>query len=143
MKGLVWGFFGVLAALWSLGAWMLHGLAGAGPAAVTTLTRWFGLDLAQTQWIADGLGMAGWAAQALVLLFWLMGLVLLGMFGWMGSRAADGMAQLGDEVARMREQGGAGDGRGPVIEGETIAVRREPVASLPRDPVPDRDPPAG
>ena len=28
MKGLVWGLFGLLAALWSLFAWLLHGIAG-------------------------------------------------------------------------------------------------------------------
>jgi hypothetical protein len=138
MKGLVWGFFGLLGALWSLGAWLLHGLAGAGPAAVTTLTRWLGLDLAQTQWIADGLGVAGWMAQALVVLFWLMGLGLIAMFGVMGSRAVDGMAQLGEEAARERERGTAGRGTGPVIEGEAITVRREPPPALRQ---PEREPP--
>jgi hypothetical protein len=146
MKGLVWGFFGLLAALWSLAAWALHGLAGAGPAAVTTLTRWLGLDLAQTQWIADGLGAAGWLAQALVLLFWLMGLGLLGLFGLMSSRAVDGMAQLGEEVARARDEAGrgigGGIGGGPVIEGEAISVRRAAPPQLHR-PEPQREPPNG
>ncbi len=127
MKGAIWGFFGLLAALWSVVAWLLHGLAGSGSAAVVTLSKWFGIDPSQTQWLADGLGAAGWLAQGVVILIWLMGMGLLLLFGWMGSRAASGMEDIGEELRRDAQV----RGQGPVVEGE-IAVRRV-------DPARERD----
>jgi hypothetical protein len=126
MKGAIWGLFGFLAALWSLLAWLLHGLAGSGSAAVVTLSRWLDIEPASTQWLADGLAMAGGLAQVLVVLAWLVGMGMLGLFGWMGSRAVDGVEDMGLELQRSAQVRGAG----PVIEGE-FAVR--PANSRPRD----------
>ena len=61
-------------------AWLLHGIAGAGSAAVVSLSKWMGIDPSQTQWIADGLAAAGWLAQAVVILIWLLGMGVLGLF---------------------------------------------------------------
>lgn len=119
MKAAIWGFFGLLAALWSLLAWLLHGLAGAGSAAVVSVSRWMGIDPSQTQWIADGLGAAGWLAQAVVILIWVIGMGVLGLFGLIGSRAVAGMEEIGDELRRDAQVRGGG----PVVEGE-VAVRR-------------------
>ncbi len=127
MKGLVWGLFGLLAALWSLFAWLLHGVAGAGGAAVTTVSRWLEIDLARTQWLADGLAMAGGLAQGLVIIFWLMGMGLILAFAWMGSRTVDGLRDMGAELERdpgMR-------GPGAVLDGELV---RDPQARRPDDP---------
>lgn len=114
MKAAIWGFFGLLAGLWSLLAWLLHGLAGAGSAAVVRISKWMGIDPSQTQWIADGLGAAGWLAQGVVILIWVIGMAVLGLFGVMGSRAVSGMDEIGKELrrdARVR-------GKGAVVEGE-------------------------
>lgn len=126
MKGAIWGLFGFLAALWSLLAWLLHGIAGSGSAAVVTLSRWLDIEPASTQWLADGLAMAGGLAQVLVILAWLVGMGLLGLFGWMGSRAVDGVEDVGLELQRSAQVRGTG----PVIEGE-FAVRS--ASSRPRD----------
>ena len=120
MKGLVWGLFGLLAALWSLFAWLLHGIAGAGGAAVTTVSRWLEIDLAKTQWLADGLAMAGGLAQGLVIIFWLMGMGLILAFGWMGSRAVDGLRDMGTEL----ERDAAVRGTGVVLDGEIVRDRQ-------------------
>jgi hypothetical protein len=127
MKGAIWGFFALLAALWSGLAWLAHGLAGSGSAAVVRVSKWMGIDPSQTQWLADGLAAAGWLAQGIVVLLWLMGMGLLLLFGWMGSRAASGMEDIGDELRRDDRV----RGQGPVVEGE-VAMRR-------MDPVPARD----
>lgn len=119
MKAAIWGFFALLAALWSLLAWLLHGVAGAGSAAVVKLSKWMGIDPSQTQWLADGLGAAGWLAQGVVVLLWLIGMGVLGLFGVMGARAISGAEELGEELRRSAEVRGGG----PVVEGE-IAVRR-------------------
>jgi hypothetical protein len=119
MKGAVWGLFGFLAALWSLLAWLLHGIAGSGSAAVVTVSRWLDIEPSSTQWLADGLAMAGGLAQALVILAWLIGMAVLGLFGWMGSRAVDGVEDAGRELQRSVQVRGGG----PVVEGE-VTVRR-------------------
>ncbi|MFN7398890.1 MAG: hypothetical protein ACK5SX_07470 [Sandaracinobacter sp.] len=119
MKAAVWSFFGFLAALWSLLAWLLHGIAGSGSAAVVSVSRWLSIDPSRTQWIADGLAAAGWLAQALVVLLWLMGMALLLLFGWLGSRAAEGVGELGEEMRRSPAVRGGGE----VVEGE-VALRR-------------------
>jgi hypothetical protein len=119
MKGAVWGLFGFLAALWSLLAWLLHGIAGSGSAAVVTVSRWLDIEPSSTQWLADGLAMAGGLAQALVILAWLIGMAVLGLFGWMGSRAVDGVEDAGRELQRSAQVRGGG----PVVEGE-VTVRR-------------------
>jgi hypothetical protein len=119
MKAAIWGFFGLMAAMWSLLAWLLHGIAGAGSAAVVSLSKWMGIDPSQTQWIADGLAAAGWLAQAVVILIWLLGMGVLGLFGVMGSRAVSGMEEIGEELRRGADVRGGG----PVVEGE-VAVRR-------------------
>jgi hypothetical protein len=129
MKGAIWGFFGLLAALWSLLAWLLHGIAGAGSAAVVTISKWMGIDPSQTQWIADGLGAAGWLAQAVVILIWLMGMGLLALFAMTGARAASGMEEIGEELRRDAQVRGGG----PVVDGE-ISRRVTP----PRDDGPAR-----
>jgi hypothetical protein len=123
VKAAIWGFFGLLAGLWSLLAWVLHGLAGSGSAAVVAVTKWMGFDPAQTQWLADGLGAAGWLAQGVVILIWLIGMALLGLFGVMGSRAASGMADIGEELRRDAQV----RGQGPVVEGEIAVSRVDPV----------------
>jgi hypothetical protein len=120
MKGLVWGLFGLLAVLWSLLAWLLHGIAGAGGAAVTTVSRWLEIDLAKTQWLADGLGTAGGLAQGLVIIFWLMGMGLILAFGWMGSQAADGLRDMRDGLEREASARGAG----VVLDGEIVRPPR-------------------
>jgi hypothetical protein len=132
MKGAILGFFALLAALWSGLAWLAHGLAGSGSAAVVTVSKWMGIDPSQTQWLADGLGAAGWLAQGVVLLLWLMGMGLLVLFGWMGSRAVDGAEALGTE---MRRDAGV-RGTGEVVEGE-VAMRRVDPARV-RDDGPAR-----
>lgn len=134
MKAAIWGFFGLLAALWSLLAWMLHGIAGAGSAAVVGLSKWVGIDPSQTQWLADGLGAAGWLAQGVVVLIWLMGLGVLGLFGLMGSRALSGMEQFGDEIRRTAEVRGPG----PVVEGEVAMRRVDPAPTQAGDDGPAR-----
>ena len=126
MKGLVWGLFGLLAALWSLFAWLLHGIAGAGGAAVTTVSRWLEIDLARTQWLADGLAMAGGLAQGLVIIFWLMGMGLILMFAWMGSQAVNNARALGEELQRDPAVRGGGE----VLDGEVIEERVQPVRGL-------------
>ena len=78
-----------------------------------------GIDPSQTQWRADGLGAAGWLAQGVVVLLWLIGMGVLGLFGVMGARALSGVEELGEELRRSAEVRGGG----PVVEGE-IAVRR-------------------
>jgi hypothetical protein len=128
MKGVVWGLFGLLGALWSLLAWVLHGIAGSGSAAVVTVSRWLDIEPSSTQWLADGLAMAGGLAQAMVIIVWLVGVGLLGLFGWMGSRAVEGMEDAGRELrrdARVR-------GQGPVIDGEMTASRVDPVVTVGR-----------
>jgi hypothetical protein len=130
MKTAVWGFFGFLAALWSLFAWLLHGLAGSGAAAVTTVSRWLDIEPSSTQWLADGLAMAGGLAQGLVIVFWLLGLGLLGLFGWMGSRAVDGMEEMGSELGRDA----AVRGRGPVLDGQVVRSDAEAEAAARRLP---------
>lgn len=131
MKGAIWGLFGFLAALWSLFAWALHGLAGSGSAAVVTLSRWLDIEPASTQWLADGLAMAGGLAQVLVILAWLFGMAVLGLFGWMGGRAVDSVEDAGAELQRSaRVRGG-----GPVVEGD-FAVR--PAQTRAHDDGPDR-----
>jgi len=131
MKGAIWGLFGFLAALWSLLAWVLHGVAGSGSAAVVTVSRWLDVEPANTQWLADGLAMAGGFAQALVVVAWLVGMAVLGLFGWMGSRAVDSVEDVGLELQRSAQV----RGRGPVVDGE-FAVR--PAKTRPGD-----DDPAG
>ena len=134
MKGAIWGVFAVLAALWSFVAWLLHGLAGAGSAAVVTVSKWLGIDPSQTQWLADGLGAAGWLAQAVVILIWLMGMGLLALFGLMGSRAASGMEEIGQELRRDAQVRGSG----PVIEGEVAVRTMDPARVRPVDDGPAR-----
>ena len=132
MKAAIWGFFGLLAGLWSLLAWLLHGLAGAGSAAVVQVSKWMGIDPSQTQWIADGLGAAGWLAQGVVILIWVIGMAVLGLFGVMGSRAVSGMEEIGEELrldAQVR-------GQGVVVEGEISGRPTRP--SPPRDDGPAR-----
>jgi hypothetical protein len=119
MKAAIWGVFALLAALWSLFAWLLHGIAGAGSAAVVSLSKWMGIDPSQTQWIADGLGAAGWLAQGVVILIWLIGMGVLGLFGVMGTRAVSGMEEIGEELRRGAEV----RGQGPVVEGE-VSLRQ-------------------
>jgi hypothetical protein len=114
MKAAIWGFFGLLAGLWSLLAWLLHGLAGAGSAAVVQISKWMGIDPSQTQWIADGLGAAGWLAQGVVILIWVIGMAVLGLFAVMGSRAVSGMEEIGEELRRDAQV----RGQGVVVEGE-------------------------
>jgi uncharacterized membrane protein YhaH (DUF805 family) len=127
MKTAIWGFFGLLAALWSGFAWLLHTLAGSGGAAVMTVSRWLDIEPSSIQWLADGLAMAGGLAQALVILIWLMGLGLLLLFGWMGSRAADGVEDMGRELERDR----AVRGSGPVLDGEVQSRTVERPRELP------------
>ncbi|MGL6044033.1 MAG: hypothetical protein ACRC1J_08930 [Sandaracinobacteroides sp.] len=127
MKTAIWGFFGLLAALWSGFGWLLHGIAGSGSAAVMTVSRWLDIEPGNIQWLADGLAMAGGLAQGLVILFWLMGMGLLLMFGWMGSRAADGVEDMGRELGRELGRDGQVRGTGPVLDGEVQSrtVERE------------------
>lgn len=122
MKAAIWGFFALLAGFWSLLAWLLHGIAGAGSAAVVSLSKWMGIDPSQTQWIADGLAAAGWLAQAVVILIWLLGMGVLGLFGVMGSRAVSGMEEIGEELRRGADVRGGG----PVVEGEVALRRMDP-----------------
>ena len=126
MKGLVWGLFGVLAALWTLFAWLLHALAGAGGAVVTNVTRWLQIDLATTQWLADGMALAGGMAQVLVIIVWLMGMGLILMFAWMGSQAVNNARVLGEELQRDP----AVRGTGTVLDGEVVEERVQPVRRL-------------
>ena len=126
MKGLVWGLFGFLALLWSAFAWLLYALAGAGGAVVTHVTRWLEIDLATTQWLADGLALAGGMAQVLVIIVWLMGMGLILMFAWMGSQAAAGAQQLGEELQRDP----AVRGTGTVLDGEVVKEQVQPVRRL-------------
>ena len=126
MKGLVWGLFGFLALLWSGFAWLLYALAGAGGAVVTHVTRWLEIDLATTQWLADGLALAGGMAQVLVIIVWLMGMGLILMFAWMGSQAAAGAQMLGEELQRDP----AVRGTGTVLDGEVVEERVQPVRRL-------------
>jgi uncharacterized membrane protein YhaH (DUF805 family) len=87
MKGALWWVLGVLGLIWSALAWFIYSLAGAGGAAVVSVTRWLDIDPSATQWLADGLALAGGVAQWLVVFGWLFGVVILGIIGWVAGRA--------------------------------------------------------
>lgn len=130
MKGLVWGLFGFIAALWSLFAWLLHGLAGAGGAAVNTVARWLEIDLASIQWLADGLALAGGFAQVLVIIFWLMGMGLIVGFAWMGSRTVDGVREASEQLGQELARDPVVRGTGAVLEGEVVGESQRPTQRL-------------
>lgn len=103
--------FAILA--WSGLGWLLWRVAGAGEAAIFTISRWLGIDPASTQWIAELVALAGGIAQWLVALVWLAGMGVIGLLAWLGHQAA--MASDAVDAAMRAQAQGA---RGPVIDGE-------------------------
>jgi hypothetical protein len=126
VRTLLWALLVGLALLWSLLAWAMHSLAGAGGAAVVTVSRWLQLEPSQTQWLADGFDLAGGAAQWLVVGVWLIGMALIAVLGWLGAQAGDGAMKMSREIAEGRRTS-----LDSVIEGE---VRERTVAPRPGDP---------
>lgn len=93
MRPLAWILGAGAAALWSGFGWLLYRLAGAGGGAVVAVTRWLEIEPSATQWLADGLDMAGGILQAIVVLLWLAGILLLAAVFWLLGRVtgvADG-----------------------------------------------------
>lgn len=109
MKTGLWAVLGVLALIWSALAWFIWSLAGAGGAAVVTVTRWLELDPSATQWLADGLSLAGGAAQILVALAWLLGMVVLAIVARLAHKAEDAV-RTASRHAEMAYGGPALDG---------------------------------
>ena len=108
------GCLALCAALaWSGLSWLLWRVAGAGEAAVVTISRWLGINPASTQWIAELLALAGGIAQLLVAIVWLAGMALIWVLAWLGHQA-----MLAGEAADMAARAAAQAGHGPVIEGE-------------------------
>ena len=93
MRTALWTVLGVLGLIWSALAWFFYSLAGAGGAAVVSVTRWLDMDPSTTQWLADGLAMAGGFAQWLVVFGWVLGLVVLGLVGWVAGRTNEAVRQ--------------------------------------------------
>ena len=93
MKSALWTVLAVFGLIWSALAWFFYTLAGAGGAAVVSVTRWLDIDPSTTQWLADGLSMAGGVAQWLVVFGWLLGITVLGLVGWLAGRANEAVRQ--------------------------------------------------
>ncbi|QMW23614.1 hypothetical protein [Sandaracinobacteroides saxicola] len=103
MRKLLWIALGIGGLLWSGLAWLFYWLAGSGQAAVNSLTRFFELNPASTQWLADTLAVAGPAMQVVVVALWLVGMALLLLLGWL--------------VPRLRRKAAA-----VIVEGRAVAA---------------------
>lgn len=118
MRPLLWIVAVLLGLAWSGLGWLLWRLAGAGGAAVVTVTRWLELEPSSTQWLADALDMAGWLAQLVVVLVWLIGLLVLVAMLWLVRKVGEaaGPENPRDEVAYGRQ----------IVEGEITARNGAP-----------------
>ena len=109
MRSALWIVLAVLGLFWSAVAWFVLLVAGAGGAVVVGVTRWLDLDPSATQWLADGLSMAGGLAQWLVVFGWALGMVVLGLVGWVAGRANEAVRQT-SRHAEMAYGGAAVEG---------------------------------
>jgi len=125
MRSFLWILLGAAALFWSLFAWALHGIAGAGAIAVYKVSGWLQIEAASVQWLADVLGAAGWMAQGLVLVVWAIGMGTIAVVAFITAKAAS----TADAFVANAELRGAGRARpGTSVEGE---VQRRSVEGEP------------
>lgn len=120
MKRALWGLLAFLGALWSLLAWAIWEMAGAGSRVVNWFTKLFQLEPASTQWLADAVQMAGGLAQILVAIFWLMGVGVLFVIGWAAGRTASGMREISQNLERELERERMMRTPGNTVEGQIV-----------------------
>lgn len=76
----------VLAGLWTLLMWGAYGLLSLSDEAVHASTSFFGVDAQMLQKLTSAVGGAQQWGEALVLIVWMLGVILLMLAGWMGRR---------------------------------------------------------
>jgi hypothetical protein len=86
MKTLIWTGTGIVVMLWSLLAWMLHGLVGLAGGTIASGTQLLSLEPMFAEWASwlasAGTGIGEWLVVAL----WAIGSIVLGTLGFIATR---------------------------------------------------------
>lgn len=76
----------VLAGVWTLAMWSVYALLGMSDEALSAGSRFFTIDAQILEWLTPFLGGTQQLGEALVLITWGLGVVLLVLAGWLGRR---------------------------------------------------------